>query len=352
MIWHELTRPNDKIWDHRSDDRPGCHPAPAPRQATRARNDAWSPVACLLRTTPLYRPNAYDLPHIPRAFTSRPQWVLWQGADRVDKQTGEITGLEKMPINPQTLHKASTTNPATWGTFDQCMARSGRPGRWEYDHPGEYRGGGVGYVLPRMIPMPASTLTTAWTPRRTPLTPGHTRYVETLGSYTEITPSGTGLHILAQSTLPPGGRKKGGWNSTTRAASSRSRGGMCPAPPHHRTPARGRHASAQAGVWGAVPISPPVSNPAPVLLDDRAILEKARAAKNGAKFAALWAGDTSLYGGDESSADLALCDILAFWTQDATQIDRLFRDSGLMRDKWDARRGEQTYPAPEPSRRR
>jgi putative DNA primase/helicase len=32
---------------------------------------------------------------------------------------------------------------------------------------------------------------------------------------------------------------------------------------------------------------------------------------------------------------MALCDMLAFWTsRDAMQMDRLFRQSGLIRDKW------------------
>src|SRR6185369_1853678 len=50
------------------------------------------------------------------------------------------------------------------------------------------------------------------------------------------------------------------------------------------------------------------------------------------------------YADDRSAADLALCNLLAFWTgRDATRMDRLFRGSGLMREKWDSRRGETTY---------
>jgi len=79
----------------------------------------------------------------------------------------------------------------------------------------------------------------------------------------------------------------------------------------------------------------------PLNLDDAALLDKARNAKNGAEFAALWSGDTSGHGGDDSAADLALCSLLAFWTgNDADRIDRLFRQSGLMRPKWDSKRGE------------
>ena len=51
----------------------------------------------------------------------------------------------------------------------------------------------------------------------------------------------------------------------------------------------------------------------------------------------LWRGDTSRFGGDHSRADQALCCHLAFWTNyDAERIDRLFRQSALMRPKWDS----------------
>jgi putative DNA primase/helicase len=73
----------------------------------------------------------------------------------------------------------------------------------------------------------------------------------------------------------------------------------------------------------------------PVCIDDAALIEKMRSAANGSKFASLWSGDCSEYP-SESEADLALCSILAFWTgKDAGRIDGLFRQSGLMRDKWD-----------------
>ena len=78
----------------------------------------------------------------------------------------------------------------------------------------------------------------------------------------------------------------------------------------------------------AEPITVPVET-----LDDDQVLARARAAKNADKFTRLWAGDTSGYG-SASEADLALS-VLAFWTRDTDQLDRLFRRSGLMRDKWE-----------------
>ncbi len=78
-------------------------------------------------------------------------------------------------------------------------------------------------------------------------------------------------------------------------------------------------------------------------LNDRRLVEVASKAKNGAKFQALYNGDTGGYG-SHSQADMALCSLLAFYTQcDRNQMDSIFRSSGLMRDKWDEMRGDETY---------
>lgn len=76
----------------------------------------------------------------------------------------------------------------------------------------------------------------------------------------------------------------------------------------------------------------------PTNLSDADLIARATQARNGARFARLWSGDTRDYDEDRSRADLALCGMLAFWCGgDAAQIDRLFRRSGLMRAKWDQR---------------
>jgi hypothetical protein len=80
----------------------------------------------------------------------------------------------------------------------------------------------------------------------------------------------------------------------------------------------------------------PIKGGAASAADDD-VVEKCRSAKNAAKFEALFdRGDAHAYnGGDESAADLALLNILKFWTQDAAQLERLFSSSALgRRGKW------------------
>ena len=76
-------------------------------------------------------------------------------------------------------------------------------------------------------------------------------------------------------------------------------------------------------------------------LSDEELIERARNTHNGDRFRRLWAGDASDYGNDHSRADLALCRALVFWCGgDMEQVDRLFRRSGLMREKWDRKTGD------------
>lgn len=77
--------------------------------------------------------------------------------------------------------------------------------------------------------------------------------------------------------------------------------------------------------------------------DDDELLQIAMNSKNGNAFSELWNGNISPYQ-SHSEADMALCSHLAFWTGcDAMAMDRLFRRSGLMRKKWDEKRAGKTY---------
>ena len=79
-------------------------------------------------------------------------------------------------------------------------------------------------------------------------------------------------------------------------------------------------------------------------LTDEQVIQHACKSESGEKFRSLYNGDwCSLYD-SQSDADMALVSMLAFWCGNVEeQIDRIFRESGLMRDKWDRRTGDSTY---------
>lgn len=69
---------------------------------------------------------------------------------------------------------------------------------------------------------------------------------------------------------------------------------------------------------------------------DEEIIELIRKSKQTDKFSSLYDyGDITLYDNDNSSADMGLCCILAYYTKDYNQIDRIFKSSKLYRKKWD-----------------
>ena len=75
------------------------------------------------------------------------------------------------------------------------------------------------------------------------------------------------------------------------------------------------------------------------------LIKLAKASRNGAAFSSLWEGSTTGYC-SPSEADMALCSHFAFWTgKNPVQMDELFRQSGLMRDKWDRPQAGSTYGA-------
>ena len=77
---------------------------------------------------------------------------------------------------------------------------------------------------------------------------------------------------------------------------------------------------------------------------DEQVIERASNSKTGEKFQALYEGNWSDYFDSQSDADMALVSMLAFWCGCVEeQIDRIFRSSGLMRDKWDRQTGDATY---------
>jgi putative DNA primase/helicase len=75
--------------------------------------------------------------------------------------------------------------------------------------------------------------------------------------------------------------------------------------------------------------------------DDTVLVENAR--RSSPKFDPLWRGAWRGLYTSQSEADLALCVMLARSYGNAEFIDRMFRASALMREKWDEARGSATY---------
>jgi putative DNA primase/helicase len=168
--------------------------------------------------------------------------------------------------------------------------------------------------------------------------------IDRLQSYTEKSPSGTGLHILIKGKVPTGGNKKGKVEMYSQGRFFTMTGDHLGGTPLTIEPRQTELETLHREVFGKPKDAPKPASPGPALeLSDRELIEKAQTARNGDKFSRLWRGDTTGYG-SPSEAAAALLNHLVFWCRpDPARIDRLFRQSGLMREKWDRPQSGSTW---------
>lgn len=262
-------------------------------------------------------PISVDINGIPDELKAIPHWVVWRWTVRNGKP-------DKPPCDPATGRPTDATDRASWMSFDRVVGLLDR-----FDGIGfaVSESGLVGVDLDRCRDGSGSVADWAL------------EIVRQLDSYCEITPSGQGLRVWVRGELPPGRRRKGQvefYDSHRYFTVTGRHLDGTPTKIHERTaelaslharlfPQPSPTTTTRGGAVG-------VSNP-----DDDTILKRMFRAKNGAKVESLFQGTMNGYV-SESEADLALCSHLAFWTGgDIDAIDRLFRRSGLCRDKWKLR---------------
>ncbi|KTG11031.1 hypothetical protein AUR64_07655 [Haloprofundus marisrubri] len=289
---------------------------------------------------------------LPEALVARDQWVCWREESRSGKPT-------KIPVNPETKRYASTTDPDTWASFDVA-----------HETATEKSGYGLGFVFTAADSLVGVDLDDCRDSETGEATGWATEIVDTLDSYTEVSPSGTGYHVIVHGKLPGDRNRSGDVELYENARFFTVTGDHVEETPTEVCERDEELSVVHEAYVGSTTISSAeddhsdtqnqdddseavkrsesgsddsasstLSSPSGSVidLDDETLLQKARSAGNGEKFGRLWRGDTSGYE-SQSEADFALCSLLAFWTGgDEHRVDRLFRDSGLMREKWDER---------------
>ena len=279
---------------------------------------------------------------IPPQLRARPQWIVWRGVF-VPGKNGKPSKWTKEPYRANAPDEhAATDDPSTWAPFPAALDAYTRI--VELD--------GVGYALAEDDGITGIDLDHCRTPETGAIAPWAQAIVDRFMTYTEVSPSATGLRLFVAGTLPPGRRVLGGIGPQQDGKIEvYDSGRYLTVTGCHLAGTSAQVESRQAVLerWHAELFPPEPAAPDrpagnPPTGDDVTLLALARRAANGEKFVALFdRGDTSAYA-SASEGDLALGVLLAFWTQkDAARIDRLFRQSALMRDKWDERRGPQTY---------
>ncbi len=274
---------------------------------------------------------------IPTELKERRQWVVWAYEKRDGKQT-KVPYVARAPLDRASSGRkwrASSTDPSTWRSYEEASAIEG------FD--------GIGFVFSPDDPLTGVDLDGCIDGAGN-LDPAAKQIVDQLHTYTELSPSGTGLHLIARAKLNATRHSTADtpWNDKFEVYSQDrfftiTANATTPWGIESHQEALDKVTEFIFGRNGVTPPSAP--DPLPrVELDDEELLRRAGTFRNGIEFERLYAGDHDH--ASASEADLALCNLLAFACgPDPDRIDRLFRRSGLMRPKWDERHGEQTYGA-------
>jgi len=128
--------------------------------------------------------------NIPKELKEQPNWVNWISPKRNGKST-------KIPVNPKTGGFAKSNDPSTWATFDEASSR------YESDHVA-----GVGFVF-TSSPFCGIDLDHCRDSETGVIKAWAKKIMRNVKTYAEVSPSGTGVHLICKGELPPGGRNSG-----------------------------------------------------------------------------------------------------------------------------------------------
>ena len=245
-------------------------------------------------------------------YGNDPRWVVWKLETVNSRET-------KVPYSVSGS-KASSNNPETWNTYEKIVAVSNKVGivfkedklllGIDIDHCIE--NGLIVHEQKEIIE----------------------NFIRKTNTYVEISPSGTGLHIfliltesfslLLNKKAPYEIYNSGRYFTVTGNSYKEDR------PVRVVTPEEALRLLSILGYpWGKN-MNKQAKSDQPTTMEDNEIIERMFNSKNGDKIKALYNGDITQHGNDDSSADMALCSHLAFWTgKNVVQIERIWVNSPL-----------------------
>lgn len=271
---------------------------------------------------------------IPVELKGYQQWVVWRYVQR----NGEWT---KVPYQPNTMNAAKANDPSTWGLYVDAMNTANNPAT-DCD--------GVGFMLSPDDPFVFIDLDDVnkrdcdgalvyAEENRDEMFAVQRKIVDEFDSYTELSPSGRGVHVIVKCEDKNEVFKHGGGRrmAVEMYASGRF------------MTMTGNVIEGRSNIWGRKELVSilyrqvkirtngfePCFTPGNVqFVDDAEIIRRGCNAKNGDKFAALIRGDwqsLNIGDGSQSVADQALLNMLTFYSGNREQIKRIFMNSPMYR---------------------
>ena len=264
-------------------------------------------------------------PAVPEQLKALRQWVMWVYKTREGKTT-------KVPRQVNGDKNAKSNDPQTWSTFASVV-------KHEHKRKGRHRiFAGISFAFSSRDPYCGIDLDDCIDDNGN-IKPWAQPIVDKLKtvSYGEVSPSGKGVKFWTHAKFPPRAKHKAYIVDNADAIEVYDSGRFFTV----TGKGKGSIADGQSTVDWLVteyltpqPMQPLSRNPSTDNRSADEVISDIRASKQCHKFDALMAGNTTGYG-SQSEADQGLCSLIAFWTQDPTVIDAIFRQSTLMRTKWD-----------------
>lgn len=268
---------------------------------------------------------------VPHELKEQNRWCNWKVVLRDGKET-------KLPINAETGEFARSNDSNTWTSFETAVKNVNKSTGIGYFFKEPYIGIDIDDVPEEIERYRKGSHEDNIV----------SEFINTLGSYSEISPSGTGIHIIIKGELPKQGRRRGSVEIYDGGRFFTVTGNAIGGYNHiiddselgkinylHKKYIRPTEITvlptSKHGLTGHD-------------LSDIEVMSRIHQSKQGQIFDRFLKGGWEQDYDSQSEADLAMANILAFWTaKNFSQMDRIFRDSSLMRDKWDEKRGKTTY---------
>ena len=261
----------------------------------------------------------------PQELKDRKQWVCWRLEP--DKDGGKA---KKMPINPVTGKGAMSNNPQTWTDYKTAL--------YAYE---KYSYTGIGYMFTKDDGYVGVDIDHCYNSETGKFNETAKAIISRQPTYMEFSPSGDGIHLYFKGVKPSGSSKNsetgvemyesGRYFTVTGkrldcSTDSISEDNGTLAWIHETYIRKQKKHKAKKKSSGSVPVE----------MTDSELIDTAKASDDSEAFVALFEGKWQEMFQSQSEADMAFCRKLAYWSgKNKDQIERIFRSSGLYRQKWD-----------------
>ncbi|MBC3005073.1 DNA primase [Staphylococcus epidermidis] len=269
------------------------------------------------------------LSNIPDELKQLKNWCVW----KFEKRNGKRT---KIPFNAATGEFAKSNDKSTWSSYETAVNAEGVDGIGFFFEP-PYLGIDIDDIDDDLHRFKQGDK----------LDNIVSEFNEAFKSYTEVSPSGNGLHIIVKGKIPGSRRRKGNIEMYDSGRFFTMTG---------KTIGKYKDVTeVSEQVFKTIyekylpdnTVKYPTTNNYQQNIHNLSeidVINEIYKSKQAKLFDDLMKGNYEPYYTSHSEADMALANILAFWcARDYSQMDSIFRQSNLYRDKWDEKRKNSTY---------